>query len=70
MGKKDLIAEVQSLLGIKWQKAKKIVKLAEEPPGTVRRINTSTPREYMSQSVAAKHVADARARIALVDEGD
>lgn len=50
--------------------AKKILKLASEPPGTVRRINTGQPKEYMSQAVAAKHAEAARARIALIDEGD
>lgn len=66
---RDLILEVQSIVGCGWQMAKRIVKLADEPPGTVRRINTTTPRQYMSQVVAAKHVEVARARIALVDEG-
>jgi len=69
--KRDVILEVQSMLGCGWQIAKRVVALAEEPdPSAVRRINTTRPRQYMSQRVAAKHVQAAKDRIALIDEDE
>lgn len=71
MSKRDVILEVQSMLGCGWQIAKKVVALANDPdPSTVRRINSTRPRQYMSQRVAAKHVQAAKDRIALIDEDE
>lgn len=70
MSKRDVILEVQSMIGCGWQIAKRVVNLAAEPSGTVRRINTSRPRQYMSQHVAERHVQAAKERIALIDEDE
>lgn len=70
VSKRDVILEVQSMLGCGWQKAKTIVALADAAPGTLKRVNNSRPREYMTQTLAAKHVDAAKERIRLVDEDE
>jgi hypothetical protein len=69
MNKRDVILEVQSMLQHGgWQVAKRIVELAEAPAETYKRIPCGEKaKRPMGQAEAARLVAKARARIALVD---
>jgi hypothetical protein len=65
--KEDVIREVESMLDRGGYKvARSIVKLAEAPADTWRQVGGRRKRP-MSQSEAARIVAQARERIALVD---
>lgn len=74
MKKDDIIREVQSMFrdGMGYQVAKSIVKLANEPPGTIRMIGPRRAgmRHPMAQESARKIVDAAKERIVLIDEGD
>ncbi len=69
--KRDVIEEIETLTGFKWQAAKAIHDLADKPPGTVQKIGPSKrgAKAPMTQENAAKIVEAALTRIKLVDEG-
>lgn len=71
MNRESIIREVQSMLDAGgYQVAKAIVRLAEQPEGTYKKIGYSGCRRPMSQSEAARMIAKAKARIELVDSTD
>lgn len=75
MRNEDVIRELMTMMPPRlsgYQVCKSIVRLASEPAGTVRQIGpkVSGMRRPMLQVEAARLVAAARERIALVDEGD
>ncbi len=74
MKREDVIREVQSMIDAgKYQVAKRIVLLAREPAGTVRRVTQGgrgRVRWMMKQEEAARMVAEAVQRIELVDSTD
>jgi hypothetical protein len=72
ISKRTLILEVQQLPdGLGWQNAKRIVELASKPPETYLRVKArSGNKRSMSQSEAARIVAEAMRRIDLADAPD
>lgn len=73
--KEDVIREVESMLPsfmAGYQVAKSIVKLAEEPEGTWRRIGKARRggKRPMVQAEAKRIVDEARRRVELADESD
>lgn len=72
MKKRDVIREIETIAGCKWQVAKAIHALAELPAGSVRMIGPRVRggRSPMAQENAAALVDVARKRIAAADEGE
>jgi hypothetical protein len=73
MKREDVIREVQSMITFGgYQVAKSIVKLADQPADTFKRIGSARAcfKRPMSQQEAARIVAKAKARIELVDSTD
>lgn len=65
-----IIRELMSMLDVKYQVAKKVVKLSKEPLGTTRVVGKSSGRRWvMTQATAASLVGAATRTIELVDEG-
>lgn len=68
-GRDAVVRELMSLVGLKYQAAKKLLALSAEPAGTFRKIGNSQTKRSMSSQEAKRIVDRARERIRLVDEG-